>query len=151
MKDIGVVGLGAMGLPIASRLVDSGYTVHGCDLQAERRESLSSAGGSSVEYASELPAECSVYLLLLATPELTNVVMFGDNGLANSLSEGDVVVNLGTIGPDAVIELAESLEPTGVQVSGRSDGKKLRCRGRGNALLDGRGRERNVPRVGASL
>lgn len=123
MKVIGVVGLGAMGLPIASRLVDSGYTVHGCDLQAERRESLSSAGGSAVEYASELPAECSVYLLLMATPELTNEVVFGDNGLVSSLSEGDVVVNLGTIGPDAVIELGESLEPMGVEVLDSPMGK----------------------------
>ena len=135
MKDIGVVGLGAMGLPIASRLVDSGYTVHGCDLQAERRELLSSAGGSAVEYASELPAECSVYLLLMATPELTNEVVFGDNGLVNSLSEGDVVVNLGTIGPDAVIELGRSLEPMGVQVLDSPMGKSSDAAAEGTLSL----------------
>lgn len=135
VKDIGVVGLGAMGLPIASRLVDSGYTVHGCDLQAERREILSSAGGSSVEYASELPAECSVYLLLMATPDLTNEVVFGDNGLVNSLSEGDVVVNLGTIGPDAVIELSKSLEPMGVQVLDTPMGKSSDAAAEGTLSL----------------
>ena len=135
VKDIGVVGLGTMGLPIASRLVDSGYTVHGCDLLAERREMLSSAGGSSVEYASELPAECSVYLLLMATPELTNEVMFGDNGLVNSLSEGDVAVNLGTIGPDAVIELSKSLESTGVEVLDAPMGKSSDAAAEGTLSL----------------
>ena len=134
-KDVGVVGLWAMGLPIARRLVDSGYTVHGCDLQADRREALSSAGGSSVEYASELPAECSVYLLLLATPELTNEVVFGDSGLVNGLSEGDVVVNLGTIGPDAVIELSKSLEPVGVQVLDAPMGKSSDAAAEGTLSL----------------
>lgn len=135
MKNIAVVGLGAMGLPIARRLVDSGYTVHGCDLQAERREALTSAGGSAVEYASELPAECTVYLLLMANPEITNAVVFGDNGLVDSLSEGDVVVNLGTIGPDAVIELGESLEPRGVRVMDAPMGKSSDAAAEGTLSL----------------
>ncbi|MGB3632590.1 MAG: NAD(P)-dependent oxidoreductase [Rubrobacteraceae bacterium] len=135
MDDVAVVGLGAMGLPIASRLVDSGYTVHGCDLQAGPREALASVGGSSVEYASELPAECTVYLLLMATPDLTNMVVFGDNGLVESLSEGDVVVNLGTIGPDAVIELGKSLEPHGVKVLDSPMGKSSDAAAEGTLSL----------------
>ena len=135
MDNVAVVGLGAMGLPIAKRLVDSGYPVHGCDLQAGPREALASAGGSSVEYASEIPAECTVYLLLLATPDLTNEVVFGDNGLVESLSEGDVLVNLGTIGPDAVIELGKSLEPNGVKVLDSPMGKSSDAAAEGTLSL----------------
>lgn len=135
MDNIAVVGLGAMGLPIAKRLVDGGYTVHGCDLQADRREALTSAGGSSVEYASELPPECSVYLLLMATPELTNEVVFGESGLVSGFSEGDIVVNLGTIGPDAVIDLGKSLESTGVQVLDAPMGKSSDAAAEGTLSL----------------
>ncbi|CAN5911654.1 NAD(P)-binding domain-containing protein [soil metagenome] len=135
MKDIGVIGLGAMGLPIARRLVDSGYNVHGCDLQAGPREILTSAGGSAVEHASELPPECSVYFVLMANPIITNAVMFGEGGLESGLSEGDVVVNLGTIGPDAVIELGKSLEPMGVQVLDSPMGKSSDAAAEGTLSL----------------
>lgn len=135
LENISVVGLGTMGLPIARRLVDSGYKVHGCDLQAKQREALSDSGGSAVERASELPSECSVHLLLMANPELTNTVVFGDDGLVNSLSEGDVVVNLGTIGPDAVIELGESLRPLGVRVLDAPMGKSSEAAAEGTLSL----------------
>lgn len=135
MDNVAVVGLGAMGLPIANRLVDSGYTVHGCDLQAGPRDALASAGGASVEYPSELPEECTVYLLLMANPVITNEVVFGDNGLVESLSEGDVLVNLGTIGPDAVIALGTALEPHGVKVLDSPMGKSSDAAAEGTLSL----------------
>lgn len=135
MENIGVIGLGTMGLPIAGRLVESGYTVHGCDLQAQQREALSSAGGSPVEYASELPTECSVYILLMANPDITNEVVFGENGLVDSLSDGDVIVNLGTIGPDAVLELGESLQPMDVRLLDAPMGKSSREAAEGTLSL----------------
>lgn len=135
MKDVGVVGLGAMGLPIAGRLIFGGYTVYGCDLLAERREALSRAGGNPVEHAADLPPECSVYLLLMATPDITNEVVFGEKGLAGSLSESDVVVNLGTIGPDAVIELGDSLGEMGVKVLDAPMGKSSEAAAEGTLSL----------------
>lgn len=141
MKNIGVVGLGAMGLPIASRLVDGRYTVYGCDLQPARREALSVAGGTPVEFASDLPAECSVYLMLMATPAITNEVVFGDNGLVDSLSDGDVLVNLGTIGPDAVIQLGQSLGEMGVEVIDAPMGKSSDAAAEGTLSLMVAGKE----------
>lgn len=135
MENIGVIGLGTMGLPIARRLVESGYKVHGCDLQVQQREALSSVGGFSAEHASELPEECSVYLLLMANPDITNEVVFGEDGLVDNLSEGDVIVNLGTIGPDAVIELGESLQPVGVQLLDAPMGKSSREAAEGTLSL----------------
>lgn len=88
-----------------------------------------------MEYASELPAECTVYLLLMANPAITNAVVFGDNGLVESLSEGDVLVNLGTIGPDAVIELGKSLEPHGVKVLDSPMGKSSDAAAEGTLSL----------------
>ena len=113
-RPVGVVGLGAMGLPVAGRLAAAGYGVHGCDPDPTRRAALEQIGGSAYERASELPASCGTYLTLLPDGAITLDAVAGlaEGGLA----AGDVVINLGTIGPDAIAALAAELEPRGVRV-----------------------------------
>ena len=122
-NNVGVVGLGAMGMPIATRLVESGLTVYGYDVQAERLDSFASVGGSPVESLSGFPADCGVFFLLLGNPDITNAAVFGEDGLVDALKEGDVLVNLGTIGPDAVVELGHLLQPRSVRVLDAPMGK----------------------------
>jgi 3-hydroxyisobutyrate dehydrogenase-like beta-hydroxyacid dehydrogenase len=134
-NSVAVVGLGAMGLPIATRLAKNGYEVYGCDLQEERRRALDASGGTAVQYPSQLPPECSAYLLLMPNPDVTNEVVFGERGLQDGLRADDVVVNLGTIGPDAVLKLAETLQPKGVQVLDAPMGKSSEAAAEGTLSL----------------
>lgn len=124
-----------MGTPIATRLVDGGYKVYGYDLQPERLESLASAGGSPVKRLSGFPEECETYFLLLPNPQITEAAVFGEEGLAEALKEGDVLVNLGTIGPDAVINLGRSLESKGVHVLDAPMGKSSKEAAEGTLSL----------------
>jgi 3-hydroxyisobutyrate dehydrogenase-like beta-hydroxyacid dehydrogenase len=129
---VGVVGLGAMGAPIARRLAASGRTVLGCDPDPERRAAFESA----VARPRELPAECTTYLLLLPDPPITLGAVFGEDGLAaGDLRAGDVVVNLGTIGPDAMVELGERLAAEGVDVLDAPMGKSSHDAERGTMSL----------------
>lgn len=116
-QSVAVIGLGAMGLPIAVNLVKAGYTVFGCDVSASQRHLFASEGGQVVANPAELPATCSVFLLLLPNPAITEAALFGPDGLAHGvLSKGNVVLNLGTIGPDSVLMAAERLLGMGVDV-----------------------------------
>lgn len=134
-SSVGVVGLGAMGMPIATRLAKNNLKVYGHDIQAERLESFASIGGSPVEHPSEFPSACTVFFLLLPNPEITEAAVFGENGLAEALKEGDFVVNLGTIGPDAVIELGNSLQPKGVRLLDAPMGKSSKEAAEGTLSL----------------
>ena len=135
VRSVGIVGLGTMGTPIAIRLLEGGYKVYGFDLQPERLDSLASAGGSPVERLSRFPEECEAYLLLLPNPQITEAAVFGEQGLTNTLKKGDVLVNLGTIGPDAVIDLGRSLESKGVKVLDAPMGKSSREAAEGTLSL----------------
>jgi 3-hydroxyisobutyrate dehydrogenase-like beta-hydroxyacid dehydrogenase len=132
---VGIVGLGTMGLPIAARLVEGGVEVHGFDVRAERLDRLVEAGGNAVERPSGFPRECTIFLLLLPNPEITDAAVFGEGGLAESLKADDVVVNLGTIGPDAVIGLGEALRGRGVRVLDAPMGKSSREAAEGTLSL----------------
>lgn len=131
----GVVGLGTMGMPIAKRLLQNGFEVYGHDVRAEQLHDLSSAGGAGVRRASMFPEECTVFLLLLPTPEITHAAIFGEDGLSDSLKEGDVVANLGTIGPDAVIQLGRSLAERGVTLLDTPMGKSSKEAAEGTLSL----------------
>jgi 2-hydroxymethylglutarate dehydrogenase len=122
-------------MPIATRLIKIELTVYGCDLQAERRESLASAGGFPVEQPSKFPKECKIFLLLLPNPAITTEAVFGDTGLISTLKEEDTVVSLGTIGPDAIIGLEGSLRPEGVHVLDAPMGKSSKEAGEGTLSL----------------
>ena len=133
--NVGIVGLGKMGMPIATRFIEGGAKVYGYDVQRETLNSFAAAGGTPVESPEEFPAECQVFLLLLPNPEITNAAVFGEGGLENALKEGDVVANLGTIGPDAVIGLESALRPKGVKVLDTPMGKSSREAAEGTLSL----------------
>jgi 3-hydroxyisobutyrate dehydrogenase-like beta-hydroxyacid dehydrogenase len=126
MSVIGVVGLGTMGLPIARRLLAAGHEVHGCDPSAERRAALDHA----VSSADELPAVCEVFLLVLPTGAITLAA-----AEELPLGSGDAVVNLGTIGPDAVLALEAALSGNGVRVLDAPMGKSSHDAERGTLAL----------------
>lgn len=134
-EKVGIVGLGTMGAPIAARLVGGGFEVYGCDLQPERLRELESAGGNPVERPDELPGDCSTFLLLLPNPGITNDAVLGERGLIEVLGEGDIVVNLGTIGPDAVLDLDAGLGLEGVRVLDAPMGKSSREAAEGTLAL----------------
>ena len=144
---VGVIGLGAMGGPIARRLATAGWEVHGCDMDAARREALSAAGGSVVERPAELPERCATFLVVLPNPAITRAALFGEGGLAEGsapLAAGDVVVNLGTIGPDAVLELASALSERGAELLDVPMGKSSQAAEEGTLSLMASGSEEAI-------
>ena len=144
---VAVIGLGAMGGAIARRLMAGGYSVYGCDTNPARRQALSAAGGTPVQRPAELPERCSTFLLVLPDPAATEAAVFGDGGLAEScgtMHGGDVVANLGTIGPDAVIDLAGRLAEGGVEMLDAPMGKTSRAAEEGTLSLMISGKEETV-------
>jgi 4-hydroxybutyrate dehydrogenase/sulfolactaldehyde 3-reductase len=133
---VGVVGLGTMGLPVATRLIEAGHAVHGCDPALDRRAALEALGAGAVARPCDLPADCGTYLLLLPDPPITLDAVAGEDGLlAGGIGAGDVVVNLGTIGPDAIAALGDLLAPTGVDLLDCPMGKSSQDAARGTLSL----------------
>ncbi|MCO4262513.1 NAD(P)-dependent oxidoreductase [Pseudarthrobacter sp. MDT3-26] len=118
-ETIAVIGLGAMGLPVARNLAVGEGGVVGCDLDPGRRTRFEEDGGRAVTLPRDLPTSVKTFFVLLPNPAITEAAIFGPDGLASTpglLSEGKVVVNLGTIGPDAVLDLGKRLAELGTSI-----------------------------------
>ena len=108
--DAVVVGLGAMGLPMARNLAAAGLEVVGVEPAAQRRADADDL--TTVETLGEAPTSTLV-LVMVATPEQLAAVV--DDAVASGPS-GAIWILAGTLGADAVIAQAARLQEIGVRV-----------------------------------
>ncbi|MHA7286901.1 NAD(P)-dependent oxidoreductase [Arthrobacter sp. MDT3-44] len=108
-----VLGLGAMGLPMATRLA-TGLTVHGFDIAEPRLALAREAGIRTFSSAREAATGTDALLLAVRNGEQLDDVLFGETGVASVLREGSVVILTSTVGTDAVPATVERLAGYGV-------------------------------------
>ena len=115
MERLGFVGLGAMGSPMAKRLVGAGFELKVFDVFDERTRPLVELGAKSTASLEEAAEGTAALVLMVANADQAKGVLFGEGGAAGVLPEGAAVVVMSTIGPEAVRELADGLAERGLQ------------------------------------
>ncbi|MFJ6000536.1 NAD(P)-dependent oxidoreductase [Arthrobacter sp. NPDC092385] len=108
-----VLGLGAMGLPMATRLATA-LTVHGFDIAEPRLALARGAGIRTFASAREAAAGTDALLLAVRNGEQLDDVLFGDQGVAPVLRDGAVVILTSTVGTDAIPATVARLAEHGV-------------------------------------
>lgn len=96
---IAFLGLGAMGRPMALRLIEAGYQVTVWNRTAARAAGLVAAGARQAATPREAAAVARVIFLMLADTAAVAAVLDGDDGVLRGARPGTVVVNTSTIGP----------------------------------------------------
>ena len=106
--DIGVIGLGTMGLPIAEHLQQKYGSVTGFDVSAERREILHGRGVPAVDDLGPL-ASSEVLVLLLPNSSIVEAVLLAPE-LLESLRPGTRVLDMSSSEPMRTIALSKELQ-----------------------------------------
>jgi 3-hydroxyisobutyrate dehydrogenase len=108
MEQVAVVGLGAMGLPMAQRLAGAlPVTVY--DVAPARAAVAAAAGATVAATAAEAAAGSAVVLIAVRTLAQARDALFGPAGIAAGLRPGAVVVLASTVGVDGARGLASQL------------------------------------------
>ncbi|WP_445503830.1 NAD(P)-dependent oxidoreductase [Microvirga sp. G4-2] len=116
IRSVAVIGVGAMGAPMAMNIRKAGFDLTICDRSAAARAPFEALGVRCVERASDC-ADCDAVIVLVATPEQAHTVVLGEGGLREGLhGKAPLLVVMGTIAPETMRELQRELEPTGVRV-----------------------------------
>lgn len=105
---VAVLGLGAMGLPMATRLAQD-LTVRGFDINAERLDLAESAGIIRCDSAHDAVDGADAVLLAVRDSAQLDDVLFGAAGIATSLAPGSVVILTSTVGTDGISAVVERL------------------------------------------
>jgi len=111
MAKIAFLGLGAMGAPMASRLLQAGHELAVWNRTAERTAALAQRGALAATTPAEAAAGADFVITMLATPDALEQVVFGGEGLAGVFAAGQVFVDMSTIGSAAIRSVASRLPP----------------------------------------
>lgn len=104
----GFVGLGNMGAPMATRLIDAGYELVVCDSNEAAAARLTAVGATRMATPAQVADRVETVFLSLATPEVVEQVTLTEGGLCEG-SRIKQVVDLSTIGPRAAAAVAKGL------------------------------------------
>jgi L-threonate 2-dehydrogenase len=108
-KNIGLIGLGAMGLGMAKSLRKAGYIVHAFDLRSEITQAFAAEGGVACASPAQAAAASNVLISVVVNAAQTEAVLFGDSAVADSMKPGSVFVMCSTVDPNFSITLEKRL------------------------------------------
>jgi len=109
---VALIGLGAMGLPVAINLAKAGVDVQGWNRSEAARIEAAAHGITAIADPSQVDAR----ILLVLLPDLPQLESVLAAGLQSALKAGDIVVVMSTVSPVGIKALAAKLAPLGISV-----------------------------------
>jgi 3-hydroxyisobutyrate dehydrogenase len=97
MAQIGFIGLGNMGLPMAQNLIKAGHPVCGYDVSAEALDKFSAAGGIAVRSLDVASMGVDLIITMLPAREQVREVYLGQGGVLASAAPGTLLVDCSTV------------------------------------------------------
>jgi 2-hydroxy-3-oxopropionate reductase len=113
--DIGFIGLGIMGKPMAKNLIKNGYRLTVYDINKDAVKELVSAGAAGASSVAELAGGCNLIITMLPNSPNVKEVMFGDSGVLENVKKGTILVDMSSIAPLVSVEVAAEAAKRGVE------------------------------------
>lgn len=133
MTNVGFIGLGIMGSPMAAHLVNAGFSVAGYDRAADKLAALVDAGGRAANSIADAVREADVVAVMVPdSPQVREVLLGGvdgEDGVFATAKPGTLIIDFSSIRPDVTAELAGQAKAQGFRmldapVSGGEAGAK---------------------------
>ena len=116
-SQIGFIGLGQMGWPMAKRLVEAGYSVHVLEAdQGHCAEFVAQVGGVACASAKALAQVSNVIITILPTSAIVQSVLEGPDGVLAGLQSNTVLVEMSSGVPSITRHLAQQVVKAGGQL-----------------------------------
>ena len=116
IKNIGIIGLGRMGLPIAHRLMEGGYGLYGCDSTLTAADAARTAGIEILESAAKVAGASDATILLVGFETQVEDAVFGPDGVIAGARPGGVLMIASTVSPTYMKQLAGRAADAGMTV-----------------------------------
>ncbi|PMD38612.1 3-hydroxyisobutyrate dehydrogenase [Hyaloscypha variabilis F] len=115
IKKVGFIGLGAMGLGMATSLIKGGFQVSGYDLSPKPVLKFLSAGGKAeaANSPTEAASHADIVVLMVQAASQVEDVLFGSGNVAERLPIGAVVIISSTIAPSFARKIDTRLRDLG--------------------------------------
>jgi len=128
-KDVGFIGLGEMGKWMALNILKNEFKLRAYDIRKEAMEDVANHGVEPSRDLTEIGHQCNRFILSLPDSAVVESVLFGANGLKDSLMAGDIIIDCSTTSPLFARQVTATLSKQDVYfldtpVSGMEKGAK---------------------------
>ena len=113
-KDVGFVGLGIMGRPMARNLIKAGYSLTVYDIVATSVEELATDGAKPASSAREVAEQVPVVITMVPDSADSEAAVLGPGGVLEGSSPGDTVVDMSSIAPGSSQKIAAACQAQNV-------------------------------------
>lgn len=112
---IGFIGVGIMGFPMATHLLEAGYQVTVFDINPVNVSRLVEKGAQSSTSCAELTQNSDLVISMVPDSPDVEKVALGAGGIIESAREGLIYIDMSTIAPSIAIKVSETLASKGVR------------------------------------
>jgi len=116
MANLGFIGIGIMGKPMAGHLLAAGNTVHIYDVVAAGVDELAGKGAVKCASPKEVAEKSDIVFIMVPDTPDVEAVLFGKDGVADGIGKGKTVVDMSSISPVATKTFATRLAGQGVEM-----------------------------------
>ena len=116
MTNVGFIGLGIMGAPMAGNLVTAGHQVTGFSRTRTSVDRVVAVGGTAAGSVAEAVRDAQVVITMLPNHPEVEQVAFGDGGILANAPSGALLIDMSTIRPETSVALAEAGAERGIRV-----------------------------------
>lgn len=113
MKQIGFIGLGTMGAPMASNLLRGGFQVTVYNRTAAKCKPLEAEGAQTALTPREAAEGKDVIITMISNDDSVREVFYGQDGILDAVKPGGLIIDSSTISPGLVREIAAAVEARG--------------------------------------
>jgi 3-hydroxyisobutyrate dehydrogenase len=113
VKKIGFIGLGTMGLPMATNLINKGFEVTVYNRTTSKCQSLIDQGATLALTPREATVGQDVIITMVSNDDSIRSIYYGEDGVLQSLQNSNTVIDSSTISPELVKQLATEVNERG--------------------------------------
>ena len=114
MSNIGFIGLGIMGKPMALNLIKGGHSLFLASRSGVPKE-LTDAGGKACASAKEVAQQSDIIITMVPDTPDVDKVLFGADGVAAGLTKGKTVIDMSSIAPMETKAFAKRINDLGCE------------------------------------
>ncbi|MBV6303893.1 NAD(P)-dependent oxidoreductase [Candidimonas humi] len=133
--NIGFIGLGRMGFPLAKSLIKNGETVTVYDLNIDAAKKLEKDGATVAGNIPELCKSSDLIFTMLPGPPQVKAVALGENGIIANMKADAIYIDMSTVDVDTVDMLREEFTNKGIAFGDAPVGRLAMHADRGESLF----------------
>jgi len=115
-KQIGFIGLGVMGKPMAKNLMKAGYSLCVYDIVQEPVKELVAAGAKAARSAREVGEKAEIVITIVPSSKEVKEVYLNEDGVLAGIKTGSIIIDMSTIDPIVSQEVAAAAQKKNVEM-----------------------------------